>query len=80
MLALEPQASSSNSVATSLAESCNMDVDPGSCYEVHFRFFYNRTAGECQSFVFTGCNGNLNNYRLKIECDIECNEEYRTVR
>ncbi|KAH0501757.1 Kunitz-type protease inhibitor 4 [Microtus ochrogaster] len=61
-------------------ESCNMDMDPGSCYEVHFRYFYNRTAGECQSFVFTGCNGNLNNYRLKIECDIECNEEYRTVR
>ncbi|XP_013207525.1 kunitz-type protease inhibitor 4 [Microtus ochrogaster] len=59
-------------------ESCNMDMDPGSCYEVHFRYFYNRTAGECQSFVFTGCNGNLNNYRLKIECDIECNEEYRT--
>ncbi|CAH6776808.1 Spint4 [Phodopus roborovskii] len=59
---------------------CNMDMEPGSCYEVHFRFFYNKTSKECQSFLFTGCDGNLNNFRLKIECDIECNEKYRTFQ
>ncbi|KAL6034136.1 hypothetical protein STEG23_035436 [Scotinomys teguina] len=59
---------------------CSMDMDPGNCYEVQFKFFYNRTAKECQSFVFNGCDGNLNNFNLKIECDVTCNEVYRTVR
>ncbi|XP_052579690.1 kunitz-type protease inhibitor 4 [Peromyscus californicus insignis] len=59
---------------------CTMDMDPGHCYEPQFKFFYNRTAKECQSFIFNGCDGNLNNFNLKLECDIACNEDYRTVR
>ncbi|XP_029775065.1 kunitz-type protease inhibitor 4 [Suricata suricatta] len=60
-----------------LKDPCKMEMNPGSCFEIHFRYFYNRTSKRCESFVFSGCNGNLNNYKLKIECDIACVEEYR---
>ncbi|XP_027479696.1 kunitz-type protease inhibitor 4 [Zalophus californianus] len=60
-----------------LKDPCKMDMDAGSCFEIHFRYFYNQTSKRCESFVFSGCNGNLNNYKLKIECNIACVEEYK---
>ncbi|XP_036900613.1 kunitz-type protease inhibitor 4 [Sturnira hondurensis] len=67
----------SKRICTDLRDPCKMDLDVGSCYEVHFRYFYNKTSRRCQSFVFSGCDGNLNNYKLKIECQVECEEAYR---
>ncbi|KAF6089472.1 serine peptidase inhibitor, Kunitz type 4 [Phyllostomus discolor] len=61
-----------------LKDPCRMEMNVGSCYEIHFRYFYNYTSKRCQSFLFTGCDGNLNNYKLKIECQIMCEEEFRT--
>ncbi|XP_045689661.1 kunitz-type protease inhibitor 4 [Phyllostomus hastatus] len=61
-----------------LKDPCRMEVDIGSCFEIHFRYFYNYTSKQCQSFIFTGCDGNLNNYKLKIECQIMCEEEFKT--
>ncbi|XP_021012687.1 kunitz-type protease inhibitor 4 [Mus caroli] len=58
-------------------DPCLLEMEPGSCYEVHFRFFYNQTAKQCQIFLFTGCNGNLNNFKLKIDCDVTCHETYK---
>nr|KAF6359118.1 serine peptidase inhibitor, Kunitz type 4 [Pipistrellus kuhlii] len=58
-------------------EPCGMDPSPGSCYEIYFRYFYNKTAERCQSFIFTGCDGNLNNYQLKIDCQVACEKEYK---
>ncbi|XP_052037694.1 kunitz-type protease inhibitor 4-like [Apodemus sylvaticus] len=58
-------------------DPCFLEPDPGSCYEVHLKFFYNRTAKQCQIFLFTGCDGNLNNFNLKIDCDVACHEAYK---
>uniref|UniRef100_D4A0Q5 Serine peptidase inhibitor, Kunitz type 4 n=1 Tax=Rattus norvegicus TaxID=10116 RepID=D4A0Q5_RAT len=58
-------------------DPCALEMDPGSCYESHYRFFYNQTSKKCQIFVFSGCNGNRNNFMLKIDCDVMCNEEYK---
>ncbi|XP_017396726.1 kunitz-type protease inhibitor 4 [Cebus imitator] len=55
-----------------LKDPCKLEMKAGSCYEVHFRFFYNRTSKRCESFVFSGCNGNLNNFKLKLECELAC--------
>uniref|UniRef100_A0A8C2QF58 BPTI/Kunitz inhibitor domain-containing protein n=1 Tax=Cricetulus griseus TaxID=10029 RepID=A0A8C2QF58_CRIGR len=65
-----------NKICNRYKDICNMDMEPGSCYEVHFRYFYNKTSRQCQSFIFTGCNGNLNNFGLKIECEIECDQHF----
>ncbi|XP_077015545.1 kunitz-type protease inhibitor 4 [Tamandua tetradactyla] len=64
-------------VCGKLKDPCEMDMDIGSCYEIHFRYFYNKTSKKCQSFFFTGCDGNLNNFKLKIECQITCVEDYK---
>ncbi|XP_020023605.1 kunitz-type protease inhibitor 4 [Castor canadensis] len=53
-------------------DPCILPMDPGSCYEIHFRYFYNKTSDTCNSFLFSGCDGNLNNFHLKIECQVAC--------
>uniref|UniRef100_A0A8D1KQC4 BPTI/Kunitz inhibitor domain-containing protein n=2 Tax=Sus scrofa TaxID=9823 RepID=A0A8D1KQC4_PIG len=55
-----------------LQDPCNMDVKYGSCFEIHFRFFFNKTSRTCEYFIYSGCDGNLNNYKLRIECQLAC--------
>uniref|UniRef100_A0A8W4FJW5 BPTI/Kunitz inhibitor domain-containing protein n=1 Tax=Sus scrofa TaxID=9823 RepID=A0A8W4FJW5_PIG len=61
-----------NSMGISHADPCNMDVKYGSCFEIHFRFFFNKTSRTCEYFIYSGCDGNLNNYKLRIECQLAC--------
>ncbi|XP_053429740.1 kunitz-type protease inhibitor 4 [Nycticebus coucang] len=58
-------------------DPCLMDMDSGSCFEIHFRFFYNKTSKKCESFYYSGCDGNLNNYKLQIECEVNCVKEFK---
>nr|XP_023419951.1 kunitz-type protease inhibitor 4 [Cavia porcellus] len=60
-----------------LSDRCSWDMDRGSCFEVHFRYFYNKTSKHCESFLYTGCAGNLNNFKLKIECQVTCDSKYQ---
>lgn len=53
-----------------------MDLKFGSCYEVYFRYFYNKIFKRCESFVYIGCDGNFNNYKFIIDCNIVCVEVY----
>lgn len=64
-------------MGTPHADPCKLDMKTGNCYEVHFRYFYNRSSETCQSFLFTGCDGNLNNYKLKIECQVACDKTFK---
>ncbi|XP_023576448.1 kunitz-type protease inhibitor 4-like [Octodon degus] len=57
-------------------DPCVMGIDIGRCYEIHFRYFYNTTSKQCESFFYSGCAGNLNNFKLKIECQVACIPEY----
>uniref|UniRef100_A0A8D2AHG9 Serine peptidase inhibitor, Kunitz type 4 n=1 Tax=Sciurus vulgaris TaxID=55149 RepID=A0A8D2AHG9_SCIVU len=59
-------------------DPCVMDKNPGSCFDVFPRFFYNKSIKQCQSFLYTGCDGNLNNYLLKIECQVACVPGFKT--
>ncbi|XP_024895500.1 kunitz-type protease inhibitor 4 [Pteropus alecto] len=67
----------SNIICGDLKDPCKLDKKTGSCYEVHFRYFYNKTSERCEFFIFTGCDGNLNNYKLKIECDTACDKNFK---
>uniref|UniRef100_A0A452ERE8 BPTI/Kunitz inhibitor domain-containing protein n=1 Tax=Capra hircus TaxID=9925 RepID=A0A452ERE8_CAPHI len=58
-----------------LKDPCTMPLKYGSCYNIHFRYFYNFTSGFCESFVYSGCDGNLNNYELQIECQLACEKK-----
>ncbi|CAC5389450.1 unnamed protein product [Mytilus coruscus] len=37
------------------------------------RWFYNADAMQCESFIYDGWNGNMNNFRTKTECEVLCN-------
>ncbi|XP_061065782.1 kunitz-type protease inhibitor 4 [Eubalaena glacialis] len=69
----------SEKICGKLKDPCIMDYQFGSCFEIHLRYFYNKTSKRCESFVYSGCDGNLNNYKLKIECQVACDEEYKAA-
>ena len=36
------------------------------------RFFYNAERGECENFIYGGCNGNENNFERAEDCEAMC--------
>ncbi|XP_037499042.1 carboxypeptidase inhibitor SmCI [Rhipicephalus sanguineus] len=51
---------------------CFLKMDAGSCRAAWPRWFYNYTAGKCQSFIYGGCKGNQNNFQTKPKCEQYC--------
>lgn len=55
--------------------------DPGNgCRATHFRYFYNHTLGECESFYYGGCGGGRNIFTKKSECETACKRDQKTMR
>nr|P0DJ50.2 RecName: Full=Kunitz-type serine protease inhibitor BmKTT-2; AltName: Full=Delta-KTx 3.1; Flags: Precursor [Mesobuthus martensii] len=51
---------------------CTLPSDTGRCKAYFIRYFYNQKAGECQKFVYGGCEGNSNNFLTKSDCCKQC--------
>uniref|UniRef100_A0A8C2VCM1 Serine peptidase inhibitor, Kunitz type 4 n=1 Tax=Chinchilla lanigera TaxID=34839 RepID=A0A8C2VCM1_CHILA len=66
-----------NRLCGHLTDRCVLDMNIGACFEIHFRYFYNKTSKACESFFYSGCAGNLNNFMLKIDCEVACRPEYK---
>ncbi|KAM5176036.1 kunitz-type protease inhibitor 4 [Callospermophilus lateralis] len=60
-----------------LGDPCVMDVNPGDCFDIFIRYFYNQTSKKCEYFYYSGCNGNLNNFMIKLDCQVACDEEFK---
>jgi len=54
------------------AELCWLPQAVGRCRASMPRWWFNGTAGACQSFVFGGCDGNANNFATERECRESC--------
>jgi hypothetical protein len=52
---------------------CYMPLVPGNCRDYTSRYFYNPFKKECVHFIYTGCNGNSNNFPDWETCQMECN-------
>jgi hypothetical protein len=58
---------------------CELPVDTGSCQDgYHKRWYFDNARGECIAFLFSGCGGNLNNFKTFQSCVDFC-KDYLTV-
>lgn len=39
---------------------------------VTFRYWFNAATGQCESFQYSGCGGNSNNFRTQLDCQTAC--------
>ncbi|CAL8109969.1 unnamed protein product [Orchesella dallaii] len=61
-----------NSPLTRSHEACTMPKAEGSCKGHRPRFYYNVETEKCESFVYTGCRGNFNNFASIEDCRDLC--------
>ncbi|ELW61660.1 Pancreatic trypsin inhibitor [Tupaia chinensis] len=51
---------------------CLQPAYTGPCKARFTRYYFNSTAGSCQTFVYGGCRGNKNNFRKMDDCIKTC--------
>jgi len=51
---------------------CFLPLARGSCDFSMSRYWFDSERGRCQSFLFTGCAGNENNFASLAECEAAC--------
>lgn len=57
---------------------CLGHSDEGNCGAQFVRWFWNGEARVCESFAYTGCSGNGNNFASREECLSICHREGKT--
>lgn len=53
-------------------EVCLLQLNEGQCNDDITRYFYNTITQKCEEFSYSGCGGNLNNFRSFLECQKTC--------
>lgn len=51
-----------------------MDYDSGNCHEQVRKYYYDSGYGVCSQFLYTGCEGNGNNFETLDECESRCSD------
>ncbi|KAM7288500.1 boophilin-H2 [Ixodes scapularis] len=52
--------------------SCKVPAEVGPCAAGMRRWFFNANTGACETFLYSGCGGNDNNYESQEECEFVC--------
>ncbi|XP_061167860.1 kunitz-type serine protease inhibitor Bi-KTI-like [Saccostrea echinata] len=53
-------------------DRCTLPIEPGNCNDILLRWGYNSLFNQCQPFIYTGCDGNDNNFETYEECAGRC--------
>uniref|UniRef100_A0A4W3K2J5 BPTI/Kunitz inhibitor domain-containing protein n=1 Tax=Callorhinchus milii TaxID=7868 RepID=A0A4W3K2J5_CALMI len=56
-------------------DPCILPLDEGNCSKFTLRWYYHRKAHECRPFIYSGCNGNANQFPAKEDCEQACKLE-----
>ena len=51
---------------------CHLPEATGACRQSLVRWRFDRDAATCRSFIYTGCDGNANNFNTLEECKAVC--------
>ncbi|UJR37563.1 hypothetical protein I4U23_030264 [Adineta vaga] len=51
---------------------CKLPKNVGLCRQSKLRFYYDSKLNKCQTFTYTGCRGNKNNFRSALICEKTC--------
>ncbi|TKR87499.1 hypothetical protein L596_011888 [Steinernema carpocapsae] len=51
---------------------CNLPLAVGSCTAPSLRYYYDSSSGRCNSFTYSGCGGNANNFQSLSSCEATC--------
>lgn len=49
-------------------DTCALQADAGTCDGNVTRWFFNKETKRCEQFLYTGCNGNRNNFLKLSDC------------
>ncbi|GAB1597983.1 boophilin-H2-like [Argonauta hians] len=64
---LKPEAASFSNLPM-----CEQPKKVGPCRAFFRRYFFNSASGQCERFVYSGCQGNENNFETKQDCESSC--------
>ncbi|GFY63482.1 papilin [Trichonephila inaurata madagascariensis] len=53
-------------------DTCRLPSEKGRCRGHFPRYFFDHTKGNCEEFIYGGCDGNSNNFKTKEECELSC--------
>ncbi|XP_003379276.1 putative kunitz/Bovine pancreatic trypsin inhibitor domain protein [Trichinella spiralis] len=56
-------------------ELCNLKKARGHCNSYELRYYFNRDAGRCEFFFYSGCGGNKNNFKTLAQCELFCSKK-----
>merc|ERR1719461_1228445 len=51
---------------------CELPMEIGPCEAAMNRYYHNVDTGECELFLYGGCDGNANNFETVRECNEQC--------
>ncbi|XP_022255050.1 uncharacterized protein LOC106470708 [Limulus polyphemus] len=51
---------------------CHEHPDHGHCVQSQVKYYYNPLSGQCETFLYSGCGGNKNNFLTLQDCQEKC--------
>lgn len=61
-------------------DGCSLSPEVGKCRARKQAWFFNSTFGECEKFIYGGCNGNQNNFANQDSCESSCKRTGRSAQ
>ena len=55
-----------------ITDRCTFQPETGPCEAYIPSYFYNKTSGNCEQFIYGGCGGNDNRFTTAAECVTNC--------
>lgn len=63
---------SMNNFSSVPADICNLPSDIGPCLDALYPYYFNSATGQCEEFLWGGCEGNANRFDTIEECEDTC--------